>query len=124
MSAPVTRTGDRLQCLPAIPTTVERPYQWPDCVVASPPRWATSVVQRMGFPAAGYLASVPDRADLETEPSSDESEAGPPVGIAEPETLVDGAEGKADTASRLSMESSDPPASWAGPDTPPTNKQR
>jgi len=38
--------------------------------------------------------------------------------------LIDGAEGDADTASRLSMAASDPPASWAGPDKPPTNKAR
>ena len=67
---------------------------------------------------------MPDPTDLDAEPSPDDSQADSPVGIAEPETLVDGAQGKADTASRLSMESSDPPASWAGPDTPPTNKQR
>jgi hypothetical protein len=48
----------------------------------------------------------------------------PTAGAAEPETLLDGAEDQADTASRLSMESSDPPASWAGPDNPPTNKER
>ena len=78
----------------------------------------------MGTPNAGYLAAVPDRADLDIEPSSDDGDADPAAGIAEPEALIDGAEGRADTASRLSMESSDPPASWSGPDTPPTNKQR
>jgi len=45
-------------------------------------------------------------------------------GAAEPEALVDGAEDEADTGSRLSTVASDPPASWAGPDVPPTNKQR
>jgi hypothetical protein len=52
------------------------------------------------------------------------TEEDPPKGAAEPEALIDGAEDDADTASRLSMAASDPPASWAGPDNPPTNKER
>lgn len=48
-------------------------------------------------------------------------------GLAEPETLVDGAddlEDEADLGSRLSMAASDPPSSWAGSDVPPSNKAR
>ena len=52
------------------------------------------------------------------------TEKDPAKGLAEPEALIDGAEDDADTASRLSMAASDPPASWAGPDKPPTNKER
>jgi|tagenome__1003787_1003787.scaffolds.fasta_scaffold19593315_1 hypothetical protein len=52
------------------------------------------------------------------------TEQDPVKGAAEPDALIDGAEDDADTASRLSMAASDPPASWAGPDNPPTNKER
>src|SRR5215211_5969931 len=52
------------------------------------------------------------------------TEQDPAKGAAEPDALIDGGEDDADTASRLSMAASDPPASWAGPDNPPTNKER
>jgi hypothetical protein len=55
---------------------------------------------------------------------SDDEPTPEPSGFAEPESLVDGVEDDADAGSRLSMAASDPPASWAGPDVPPANKQR
>jgi len=58
----------------------------------------------------------------DANPRPDDAE--PAGGAAEPEAAVDGAEDDVDTASRLSMAASDPPASWAGPDNPPTNKAR
>jgi len=67
----------------------------------------------------GYGKAVSD-----IEPTSETAEPDPPAGIAEPEALIDGAEDKADLGSRLSAAASDPPASWAGPDVPPANKQR
>jgi hypothetical protein len=68
---------------------------------------------------------VPERGDRGDDSQTfDEENA---RGLAEPETLVDGAddmEDEADLGSRLSMAASDPPSSWAGPDVPPENKPR
>ena len=71
-----------------------------------------------GGSAAGYSPC------MATTGKPEPTEEDPAKGAAEPEALIDGAECDADTASRLSMAASDPPASWAGPDKPPTNKER
>jgi hypothetical protein len=79
---------------------------------------------RLGTSKNGYDQGVPEPSAVERGPSSDDGETDPSPGIAEPEALVDGAEDEADKGSRLSTVASDPPASWAGPDVPPANRQR
>ena len=68
--------------------------------------------------------TAPDSQTADDSHVADEDDV---RGLAEPETLVDGAtdlEDEADLGSRLSTAASDPPSSWAGPDVPPSNKAR